>query len=180
MAAKTNNARSKLRHDSRYRSAVERYTPTWLLQRVGAFLGADYLDPCPENDAQTLQVNGLEIPWRGRVWVNPPYRPLAPWVTKAMTEPVDELLLLVPAYTETRWFRPLFDHPMCFIHGRLRFRRPGDHRPMELLPHAPHPTVLVYRGQRLREFAEAFEDIGPIMRTWRAQRIDGLWSAYAG
>ena len=171
------DARSRQRHENRYQKEVERYTPDWLLQRVANFLGADYFDPCPAGEGKAPSVNGLEIAWHGRVWCNPPYRPIAPWITKAMTEPVDELLLLVPAYTETRWFRPLFAHHMCFIHGRLRFRRPGDARPMELLPHAPHATVLVYRGQRLQAFAEAFADIGPIMQVYCPQRVESLWTA---
>lgn len=173
-------ARASQRHGNRYQKEVERYTPTWLLERVAAFLGPDYFDPCPASDGAAPQVNGLEIPWQGRVWVNPPYRPIAPWITKALTEPVSELLLLVPAYTETKWFRPLFAHPMCFIHGRLCFRRPGDQRPMEYLPHAPHPTVLVYRGPRLQDFADAFETAGPIVQTYRPQRVNGLWSLNEG
>lgn len=172
--------RATQRHDNRYQKEVERYTPTWLLQRVEAFLGSGYLDPCPESDGHAPDVNGLEIRWTGNVWVNPPYRPIAPWITKAMTEPVNELLLLVPAYTETRWFRPLFEHPMCFIHGRLRFRRPGDQRPMEYLPHAPHPTVLVYRGERLQAFADRFSDIGPIMQTVHPQTMPNLWACETG
>lgn len=169
--------RAAQRHSNRYQKTVERYTPTWLLQRVEAFLGAEYFDPCPASAGTALSINGLEVPWGGRVWVNPPYRPLDPWVIKAVTEPVDELLLLVPAYTETRWFRPLFEYPMCFIHGRLCFRRPGDNRPMEYLPHAPHPTVLVYRGARLEAFADCFADVGPITTTYRQQRLDSLWAS---
>ena len=148
-------SRSKQRTDRRYNADDDRYTPRWLLAHVEAFLGPDYFDPCPAAYRAAPVVNGLSIPWHGRVWCNPPYSMMAPWVTKAMTEPVDELLLLCPAYTETKWFTPLFNYPLCFIHGRVNF-----HTPEGRLVRAPHPSVLVYRGSRVRAFARAFAEVG--------------------
>lgn len=50
-------------------------TPPWLLDRLGNFA----LDPCasegqPWRTADVMWTNGgLEAPWRGLVWCNPPY-----------------------------------------------------------------------------------------------------------
>lgn len=145
-------------------SSPEWYTPDWLMARVAAFLGAGYIDPCPARGSKALATNGLGESWRGqRVYVNPPYgRDIPPWIVKAMTEPVHELIMLVPASTDTAWFAPLFAHTLLFIRGRVYFKRPlGEAQ------RAPHPSVLVYRGRRHAAFAEAFSDLGPVMRQYR-------------
>lgn len=156
-------------------SSPERYTPPWLLQMIREFLGEDYLDPCPARGDAPLTVNGLAIPWQGNVYCNPPYGDLSPWVTKAMTEDVREIILLLPAYTDTAWFQPLFLNSICFIRGRLKFDRPR--KGMQALMLAPHPSVLVYRGSRHLQFAQAFSEIGstmsPVMLRNRNRR--GLW-----
>lgn len=144
------------------------------MHMVREFLG-EFTDPCPALHGQALKQNGLLLPWAGRVYVNPPYgRDIVPWIEKAMTEPVEELILLVPAYTDTRWFRPLFAHSICFVHGRINFEKPdapgGSTR-------APHPSVLVYRGPRAEKFATHFARLGTVM--WQAQPMSqpqpSLW-----
>jgi hypothetical protein len=162
-------------------STVEWYTPPWLMQRIEQFLGSDLYDPCPARNGQPMERNGLAESWAGRrVYVNPPYgRAIVPWITKAMIEPVDELLMLTPAYTDTRWFQPFYSHAICFIRGRLAFSKPGkrDGRPVP----APHPSVLVYRGPRAAEFAAAFGDVGAIMSssTTPADLEISLWQRSA-
>jgi hypothetical protein len=145
---------------------MEWYTPSWLLERIQAFYGGAYFDPCPAS-LGVIRENGLLGNWTSqRVFCNPPYgKPIAAWVRKAMTDPVKECILLVPAYTETRWFAPLYDHTICFIHGRVQFERYGVKR-----ENAPHPSVLVYRGRRYKQFAEAFADLGPVLRTYQPRK----------
>jgi hypothetical protein len=132
------------------------FTPPDLLADIEAFLGAGYLDPCPAMlPGQKIQ-SGLWMPWRGRVYVNPPYgRAIGPWIIKAMTDPVDELLILVPARTETGWFQSLYDWPVCFLRGRLKFSGVRDN--------APFPSALVYRGERREAFYSAFTTRGVIV-----------------
>lgn len=163
-------------------SSPEWYTPDWLLARVTAFLGDGYIDPCPARGAdegmRALASNGLAGSWSQQaVWLNPPYgRDIPPWIVKAMTEPVREIILLVPASTDTRWFAPLFAHTLLFIHGRVYFRSPKG-----AALRAPHPSVLVYRGPRPAAFADAFSDLGPVLRPYRqrtSQHAD-LWEVTA-
>jgi formate dehydrogenase maturation protein FdhE len=57
----------------------------------------------------TLEDDGLVQPWKGRVWMNPPYSQVGAWMAKARAE-VDagnaELVVcLVPARVDARWYR---------------------------------------------------------------------------
>ena len=82
----------------------------------------------------TREQDGLTQPWAGeRVWCNPPYSDLAPWVTKAWLEDEAELIvMLLPANrTEQQWWQQLVEpyrdrneRFTCeFLPGRLRFIR---------------------------------------------------------
>jgi hypothetical protein len=129
---------------------IEWYTPPDLLEEVTRFYGAIDLDPaCPEVE------NGLMQTWRGKVFLNPPYgRCIKQWIDRAMTDPVDEIILLVPASTGVQWFQPLWQHTLCFVTGRLRFSWKEA---------APFNSVLVYRGHRPEAFKAAFEHRGHVV-----------------
>lgn len=85
----------------------------------------------------TIEDDGLEQPWSGRVWCNPPYSDLGAWVQKAWVEVMDgqteTIVMLVPANrTEQKWWQE-FVEPMRdlggafrveFLPGRMRFDRP--------------------------------------------------------
>lgn len=134
---------------------IEWYTPLDLLEQVRSFLGEIDLDPArPDAD------NGLMQTWRGRVFLNPPYgRHIKKWIDKALSDPVDELVLLVPSSTSAPWFQPLFKHTVCFIRGRLKFRDPEGIKPAG----APFASVLVYRGPRADAFKRAFSHRGHVV-----------------
>lgn len=84
--------------------------------------------------------DGLGQSWaRERVWCNPPFSSIAPWVAKAWRESNTELIvMLLPANrTEQTWWRdlvePFRDRPgsplqVEFLPGRLRFLAPGATR----------------------------------------------------
>lgn len=139
------------------------FTPPDLLAEIRAFLGGDYYDPCPARVEGEPIESGLWQRWEGRVFVNPPYgRVIGRWVVKAMTEPVDELLMLVPARPETKWFTSCFDHPILFFASRLRFTSPTAMTTRRA--GAPFPSALVYRGTRVAEFAAAFGHHGHVVQ----------------
>src|SRR5205823_2504926 len=87
-------------------------TPQWLVDQLATEFGSFDLDPAadPENAKApvyfTVDDDGLAQPWKGRVWLNPPYgRTIGAWIRKAVTE-VDlgnaELVVcLVPARPDT-------------------------------------------------------------------------------
>lgn len=104
-------------------------TPPELLGRLGIF----DLDPCTPAEMPwrtaaeryTATENGLAQPWRGRVWLNPPYgAETGKWLKRLAIH--GDGIALVFARTETnmffRWVWPKADAVM-FLRGRLSFRR---------------------------------------------------------
>jgi site-specific DNA-methyltransferase (adenine-specific) len=165
---------SSKRHDWR--------TPGWILGAIREFSGGQItLDPCAapaDIDMVRAAINyrlpehdGLKESWdvKGLVFVNPPYgRELSEWTGK-LTREIDaaernlECILLVPARTDTRWFRTDIvgrANRILFLTGRLNF----DDGPVG----APFPSCLVYygvNGDRFEQFWKAL-DVGWIWR-WR-------------
>lgn len=83
--------------------------------------------------------NGLMQPWAGeRVWCNPPYSDIRPWVEKAWSEDGATVVMLLPANrTEQGWWQDLVEpyrdragSPLRveFLRHRLRFIAPGAER----------------------------------------------------
>lgn len=92
----------------------------------------------------SIEDNGLEATWAGeRVWCNPPYSEISPWVAKAWREwsgeapwwrGPDLIVMLLPANrTEQMWWQTLVEPVRdktreftCeFLKGRQRFVAPG-------------------------------------------------------
>ena len=71
----------------------------------------------------TKQQDGLAQSWKGeRVWCNPPYSRIRPWLQKAINENVLAVFLL-PATTDVAWFHDLVLPFMevHFLRGRIKF-----------------------------------------------------------
>lgn len=129
-------------------------TPTELLDVLHRVFKRFDLDPCAPRKSRT-QVksrvhfteddDGLALPWKGVVFVNPPYgRGLALWVEKARRE-VEErraktVVALLPARPDTSyWHEHVAGRAVVyFIRGRLRFSDGGQS--------APFPSALAIWG----------------------------------
>jgi hypothetical protein len=152
----------------------EHYTPREIIRKVIAFYqGTIDLDPCsnshedpwvPAATHYTKEDNGqMQLPWKGKVWVNPPYgRSLGEWSRKARWEyeegEASQILLLVPSRTDTAWYHHLSSYPRCNIRGRLKFINPDNKGSS-----APFPSVIFYLGEQKYRFREAFLDLGEIV-----------------
>lgn len=149
----------------------EWYTPSDLVEQIRAFLGVIDLDPCADPQRRIpamthYQRGGLDLPWDvsfrtgypsdTTAFMNPPYgRTIGLWVAKALREPVGEVVMLLPARTDTRWFQPILaETSVCFLKGRLHFSNAKNS--------APFPSALAYRGHRHYAFADAFGRRGAI------------------
>ena len=145
----------------------EWYTPPEIVARVIETLGAIDLDPCsdaggniPASLRFTKEQDSLSRSWAGRVYMNPPYGNVIPeWTEKLIGEyragRVLEAIALVPARTDTAWFRPLWKHgALCFIDGRLKF---SGYKSA-----APFPSVAVYFGDNVDGFKTAFSPVGVV------------------
>ena len=96
----------------------------------------------------TRLLDGLQQPWaRERVWCNPPYSQLLPWVEKATRERNPLTVMLLPANrTEQGWWQDMIEPyrdnggelSTRFLRGRIKFigrsvsadaRCPSQNRP---------------------------------------------------
>lgn len=100
-----------------------------------------YIAPC-ENAYGWVSHGGLDLPWDGRVFLNPPYgREIGKWVEKAWYETKHNVcpiaVCLLPARTDTKWFHKWCwqAHQIRFIQGRIQFVG-AEHA-------APFPSMLV-------------------------------------
>ncbi len=120
----------------------ERYTPRSLfdpLHKEFAFT----LDVCATAESAkcrryfTKAEDGLAQPWaRERVWCNPPFSDIEPWVDKAWDTDGVLVVMLIPAVrTEQPWWQewiePFRDRrgsglTTRFLPGRIRFGHPGN------------------------------------------------------
>jgi hypothetical protein len=136
-------------------------TPKEMIDKLG---GSDSfaLDPCaayprPWDCAKhnyTEADDGLIKPWRGRVWLNPPFDryEVASWISRLAEHGHGTALL--PARTEAGLFEPVWEHAsgILFLADRIHFHRPdGTRHPAN----SGAPPVLVTFGAydltRLRE-----------------------------
>lgn len=91
----------------------------------------------------TKNENGLLQPWKGCVWMNPPYgREVKHWVAKAFRSRnvCDVIVGLLPASTGTQWFHSYIYRKAAvrFLKGRLSFK--GDR---EQTGQAPFNSMVV-------------------------------------
>lgn len=117
-------------------------SPPALQAALSDEFGLSY-DPCPIGGAA-----GLEVPWFGGVFVNPPYGPAIPlWIDKALEELAEAraevIVFLLPARTDTKWFHDQVlpnASEIRFIRGRLKFGGAETN--------APFPSMVIVFGSR--------------------------------
>src|SRR5262249_4573657 len=95
----------------------------------------------------TVEDDGLEQPWFGVTFVNPPYgRALSAWVSKAKSEVelgnAKTVVACIPARTDTAYFHEAIANAAAvfFLRGRLTFGTKGQAAP------APFPSLLAVWG----------------------------------
>lgn len=132
--------------------------PEWV-----AALGPFDLDPaCPPQMPWTTAGmmyfggGGLEKPWHGRVWLNPPFgQQAALWLRKLAAH--GDGIALIPARTETAMFYesvwPKADS-VCFVRGRPHFHYPDGSRapfnsgaPIALVAYGRHNTEALIQSK---------------------------------
>jgi DNA N-6-adenine-methyltransferase (Dam) len=125
-------------------------TPRWIIERLGSF----DLDPCaasprPWDCARHNFIeadDGLSRPWRGRVFLDPPYDryEVGKWIDRLANHGYGTALL--HARTEAGWFEPCWRSAsaILFMADRVKFCRPdGSEQPAN----SGAPPVLVAFGE---------------------------------
>lgn len=113
----------------------EWYTPKEIINALGKF----DLDPCAPiaplwQTAETMynkNDDGLDQPWHGRVWLNPPYsRPLIEQFVKRLAEHENGIALLFNRCDSKMFQDVIFEKAtaMKFLRNRIRFFRPDGTR----------------------------------------------------
>ena len=129
-------------------------TPLELLDALHSVFVRFDLDPCSPRKSRprvkarkrlTAEDDGLSAPWRGVIFVNPPYgRGLSRWIAKARREVelghARTVVVLLPARPDTAyWHEHIAGRAaVYFLRGRLRF---GDGEQS-----APFPSALAVWG----------------------------------
>ena len=156
----------------------EWYTPPKLIEAARLVMGDIDLDPASSEVANvvvaarkiyTINDNGLEKPWSGRIWLNPPYG--QPWLKlfaktfseKYQSGEFQEGCVLVNNGTETEWFSILAKQSaaMCFLRGRLKFFTPeGTAKGTPL-----QGQIVLYFGKNADRFKSVFSEMGLCVQT---------------
>lgn len=152
-------------------------TPRKYLDAARAVLGGIDLDPATSIEAnETVQAteffteddDGLQQPWKGSVWLNPPYGGQARlFIDRLIKEyevgNVTAACALVNSHpTETKWFQELFRYTICFIRGRIDFGGPS--RPVSST--STHGSAIVYLGDDVKAFHKHFSQFGSVVRRY--------------
>ncbi|ASV43424.1 DNA modification methyltransferase [Vibrio phage JSF12] len=117
----------------------EWYTPEFIMDKVRRVLGEIDLDPASNPTANTIvraktyytkEQNGLNYPWLGKVWCNPPYSAaLIKKFTKYFAEEykrgvMTEGIMLTNSGTDTQWNIALQGGVQAYTNGRISFLQP--------------------------------------------------------
>lgn len=104
-------------------------TPRYILSELGHF----DMDPCAAesqphwvaNASYTRIEDGMNSPWSGRVFMNPPFSNTVPWLARHAEYGIG--ISLVPASVESRIWREIVwkkAAAVMLLHGRTRFCNP--------------------------------------------------------
>ncbi len=152
----------------------EWYTPPLIIGAAQRVLGKIDLDPASSETANkcvgatkifTAENSGLEQPWAGRVWMNPPYaNPLIGQFCTRLLEhvgsgAVTEAIVLVNNATETAWGQSLLVKcsAVCFPSSRVKFLTSGGEKGAPL-----QGQMIVYLGSRSDAFRAEFAVFGVV------------------
>ena len=105
----------------------ECYTPQWVFDALGIRFDLDVASSnsemivVPADRKYTVEDDGLALPWEGRVWMNPPFSKITPWINKFLEH--GNGICLVPLSSNGRWVNALWDsEAVCaYLPANMKF-----------------------------------------------------------
>lgn len=142
-------------------------TPEYILELVREVMGGIDLDPATNPAAQelvqaevfyTLEDDGLEQPWFGRVWLNPPYsQPACRLFTEKVVafyqnDEIEQAIVLVNTASGAKWWQHIARHcwALAFPDHRIQFWHPQG----ESADRNRYDQTLFYFGDQVEAFCE--------------------------
>ena len=111
----------------------ECYTPKWVFDAMGVRFDLDVASShspmivVPADRKYTIDDDGLSMPWEGRVWMNPPFSKITPWINKFLQH--GNGICLVPLSSNGRWVNQLWESKAsaAYLPANMAFMtRSGD------------------------------------------------------
>lgn len=150
----------------------EWYTPSEYVEAARKVLGVIELDPASSLEANrvvkakvyyTVNDDGLQFDWHGKVWMNPPYASglIDRFATKIVfhyeNKDITEAIILVNNATETGWFNEIINASSAaiFPKSRVRFWKPDGELGAPLQGQA-----IMYLGANKESFLREFSKFG--------------------
>lgn len=166
----------KKAHVSNNSGNNEWYTPALHIELARSVMGGIDCDPATSEIANrtvqaetiyTAEDDGRNKPWRGRVWMNPPYaQPLMGEFAEAVAAKyesgeIEQACILVNNATETQWFQRMLGaaSAVCFPKSRIKFLDPQGNPAGAPL----QGQAIVYMGTRVQAFKDTFSEEGKVL-----------------
>lgn len=151
-------------------------TPADIVERARLVMGGLDLDPCSSDSFNEVikapnyysiddrGENGLELPWFGKVFVNPPGGLVKQFWRKAMSEPIEQMIWVGFSVEQLALLADEAVHPMdmsfCVLRKRLRFTRHDGYSGSP-----SHSNYLAGYRVKHTKFVEQFSPLGRIYGT---------------
>lgn len=149
----------------------EWFTPEFVVDKVKKMLGHIDLDPASCKTANDLYINarkiytkhdnGLDNPWNGKVFLNPPYsaKLIKQFIDKAVTEyesgNAEEILILTNSSTDSIWNSKLSKYLQAYTFRRLSFI---DGATLKADGGTGRGQVITYLGTDYKKFIKIFTE----------------------
>lgn len=158
-------------HVSNNSGKYEWHTPPKFIEAARKVMGSIDLDPASSEignkiiRAETIytkEKNGLEHPWYGNIWMNPPYNnSLVDDFTRKLVNElsnINQACVLVNNATETKWFQNIMlkCDMICFVKSRIKFLDING----EATGSSLQGQVIMYFGQNVDVFYKTFKEFG--------------------
>lgn len=157
------------------KGVIEWYTPKIYIDAARKVMGGIDLDPCSNDMANeivqaksyyTIEDDGLEYEWGGRVWMNPPFQ--ASLITKFVSKlckhhtngEISQAVLLTNNNTDTSWWHEAAElsAAICCTRGRVAFYNPDRE-----IASPTNGHTFLYFGDKWEKFFDVFTNLGVVL-----------------